>query len=265
MFTVLMSVYRRERPEYLRQALQSVADQTLPAEEVVLVVDGPVGSDLEAVVGEFQQTLPLKVVRLPENRGLAGALNKGLPHCSHEWVARMDTDDIALPDRFARQIDFIRAHPQVDVCGAWLEERDATMERVVAIRRVPCAHDEIRSFARRRNPISHPVAFFRKSAALAVGGYPLVGKAQDYALWSLMLARGYRFANLPEVLLWMRTGEEFIGRRGFGYFLGELDLLRFQRSIGFLGWFDFVVNLLARFVVRIVPGGLKRLLYRFAR
>jgi glycosyltransferase involved in cell wall biosynthesis len=264
-FSVLMSVYRLERAEYLRQSLQSLVDQTLPADEVVLVVDGPVTGDLEGILESFRDLLPLKIVRLPVNRGLAAALNEGLPHCTHDWVARMDTDDIALPERFARQIDFIGTHPQVDVCGAWLEERDAAMARVVAVRQVPCGHDEILGFARRRNPISHPVSCFRKSAVLAVGGYPLVGKAQDYALWSLMLVRGYRFANLPEVLLWMRTGEDFIGRRGYGYFLGELDLLRFQRKIGFLGWFDFALNLSIRFVVRIVPRRLKQLLYRFAR
>lgn len=264
-FSVLMSVYRRERPEFLRQALQSLAEQTRPADEVVLVVDGPIGPELEAVIAEFASKLPLKPVRLAENRGLATALNEGLPHCSHGWVARMDTDDIALPERFARQLAFLAAHPQIDVCGAWLEERDMTMEKVISVRKVPLDHDEIRRFARRRNPISHPVCFFRKAAVQAAGGYPVVRKAQDYALWALMLVRGCRFANLPEVLLWMRTGEDFMGRRGFGYFLGEVELLRFQRAIGFLGRFDFMANILARFTVRIVPDCFKRLLYRFAR
>jgi amylovoran biosynthesis glycosyltransferase AmsE len=264
-FSVLMSVYRRERPGFFRQALQSIADQTHPADEIILVIDGPIGHDLEAVIDEFQGQLPLKVVRLAENRGLAAALNAGLPHCSHEWVARMDTDDIALPERFARQVDFIVNHPRIDVCGAWLEERDVAMEKVIAVREVPLDHDEIRRFARRRNPISHPVCFFKKAAVLAVGGYPMIGKAQDYALWSLMLVRGYRFANLPDVLLWMRTGEGLLARRGLAYFRCEIDLLRFQRSIGFLGCPDFILNLLIRFTFRIVPDCLKRQLYRFAR
>ncbi|TLM67925.1 MAG: glycosyltransferase [Deltaproteobacteria bacterium] len=264
-FSVLMAVYRRERPQFFREALQSLADQSHPAAEVVLVVDGPVGDDLEDVIGEYRETLPLKVVRLPENRGLAAALNEGLAHCSHPWVARMDSDDVALPGRFARQTAFLDAHPEIDVCGAWIEERDMAMAQVLSIREVPLDHDAIRRFARRRNPISHPVCFFRKESVLAVGGYPPIGRAQDYALWALMLVRGYRFANLPEILLRMRTGEGLLGRRGFGYFLCEIDLLRYQRAIGFLGRADFLVNMLIRFTFRIVPDGLKKRLYRLTR
>lgn len=264
-FSVLMSVYHRERPEFLREALRSLAEQDRPADEIVLVIDGPIGSELEAVLDEYLVTLPLKLVRLQKNGGLAAALNAGLPHCRHEWVARMDTDDIALPQRFARQLDFVVNHPRVDVCGAWLEERDAEMEQVLSVRKVPLEHDQILRFARRRNPISHPVSFFRKSAVMAVGGYPLIGKAQDYALWSLMLARGYRFANIPDILLWMRAGAGLLDRRGFNYFLCEIDLLRFQRAIGFLSVVDFAVNMLIRFTFRIVPDSFKKQLYRFTR
>jgi len=260
-----MSVYMREKPAFLEAALQSLVDQSEPAAQVVLVKDGPLTIELEAVIELFQLKLPLECCVLAENQGLAVALNEGLKQCRHEWVARMDSDDIALPERFALQSAFIAKHPDVDVLGACIEERDIAMKRVLARRQVPATHTDIVRFAKRRSPVSHPVVVFRKSAVIAVGGYPLFQRAQDYALWSLMLVRGYRFANQPECLLWMRTGEGLMARRGYQYFLNELRLLRFQREIGFLGWFAYVLNVLARFTLRAVPNRLKQLIYKFAR
>ena len=264
-FSVLMSVYAREKPAFLEASLQSLVDQTEPAEQVVLVKDGPLTPELEAVIDSFMDRMPLVLCALPVNHGLAVALNEGLKHCSHDWVARMDSDDVALPERFAVQSIFLAKHPDVDVLGACIEERDSSMSQVLARRDVPCAHDDIRRFATRRSPISHPVAVFRKSAVLAVGGYPLFQRAQDYALWSLMLVRGYRFANQAECLLWMRTGEGLMARRGYQYFLNELRLLRFQREIGLLGWFDYMLNVTARFILRVAPSRLKQLIYDVAR
>lgn len=264
-FSVLMSVYAREKPAFLQASLQSLVDQLEPAEQVVLVKDGALPPELEAVIAAFNDLLPLDFCALPTNQGLAVALNEGLQLCRHNWVARMDSDDIALPERFSTQSAFLNKHPDVDVLGACIEERDASMTQVLARREVPCAYADIKRFAKRRSPVSHPVVVFRKSAVLAVGGYPLFQRAQDYALWSLLLVRGYRFANQPECLLWMRTGEGLMARRGYQHFLNELKLLRFQREIGLLSRFDYALNVIARFALRVVPDRLKKLLYKVAR
>ncbi len=264
-FSVLMSVYAREKPGFLQASLQSLVDQLEPAEQVVLVKDGPLTPELEAVLDSFTDHLPLDICALSINQGLAVALNEGLRYCRHDWVARMDSDDVALPERFAVQSAFLARHPDVDVLGACIEERDASMTQVLARREVPCAHADIWRFAKRRSPISHPVVVFRKAAVLAVGGYPLFQRAQDYALWSLLLVHGYRFANQAECLLWMRTGDGLMARRGYQYFLNELSLLRFQREIGLFGWSDYLLNVLARFVLRVVPNRLKQLIYNVAR
>jgi len=264
-FSVLMSVYAREQPAFLEAALQSLAGQLEPAEQVVLVKDGPLTPELEAVIESFSGRLPLHICALPTNQGLAAALNEGLKFCRHDWVARMDSDDVALPERFAMQAAFLAKHHDIDVLGACIEERDVSMVRALSRREVPCAHAEIKRFAKRRSPMSHPVVVFRKAAVLAVGGYPLFQRAQDYALWSLLLVRGYRFANQPECLLWMRTGEGLMARRGYQYFLNELRLLRFQREIGLLNRFDYALNVLARFALRIAPNRLKQLIYSLAR
>lgn len=264
-FSVLMAVHGESDAGHLAEALASLEKQTLPATEVILVEDGPLNAELQSVLARYALRLPLQRVALPVNEGLAVALNRGLAYCRGEWVARMDSDDVSLPERFEVQMEFLRRNPDVDVCGAWVEERDQDMRRVQAIRRVPATHQAIDRFARHRNPISHSSCVFRRSSVLAVGGYPDFRRAQDYALWSLMLVRGYRFANLPVVLLWMRGGSGLYQRRGREYFAWERRLLTYQRDIGFLRPWDFFLNYGARLLVRSVGVPLRQAFYKWGR
>lgn len=262
--SVLMSIYRREKPLRLEASLRSLALQSHAATEIVLVEDGAIGPELRAVIDDFSATLPIKSIRLASNIGLAGALNAGLEHCRHELVARMDTDDVALPERLERQVAFMAANPDISVSSAWVAEKDEAMATTIFIKKLPLEHAEIAAFAKRRNPINHPVCIFRKQAVLAAGGYPTVFP-EDYALWSLMLMRGDRFANLPLVLLDMRTGEEFIERRGLGFLRREISLVKFQRSIGFFNWREAAVFFAVRAAVRLPPPPIRKLIYRYSR
>ena len=262
--SVLMSLYIKEKPSYLAQCLESLARQSLPAAEIVLVEDGEITTALRAVIDSWTGKLPLRRVLLPTNVGLAAALNAGLAHCSHDLVARMDTDDVALPERLAVQLAFMQAHPEISVLGAWVAEKDATMSRTVLVKKLPLAHAEIVSFTKRRNPISHPVCVFRKQAVLAVGGYPQVFP-EDYALWSLMIMRGFQFANLPQVLLDMRTGEDFIDRRGFDFLRREVSLVRYELSIGFFSLTEALLFFAVRAAVRLPPPFVRKMLYRYSR
>jgi glycosyltransferase involved in cell wall biosynthesis len=263
-FSVLMSVYIKENPIYLKECLESLVMQTLQAPEIILVEDGPITSNLSEVIDFYYQSLPIKRIKFAQNQGLAAALNEGLRNCSHELVIRMDTDDIALPIRFKRQIDFMIANKNISVSSAWIEERDHEMHEKGFLKVLPEKHIDIIRFAKRRNPFNHPVTIFRKSAVLAVGSYPLVFP-EDYALWSLMLVKGYTFANIPEVLLYMRTGEAFIDRRGLDFFKGEVGLLKFQKSIGFLNIFEFLTSLALRAAIRLPPRSIRKILYQTMR
>ena len=147
--------------------MASLAAQTLPPNEIVLVYDGGLPESLEAVVASFSGSLPLKIVRLPQNVGLGRALNAGLQACAHEWVCRMDTDDICHHERFARQLAFVAAHSELDVCGSQIDEFEHTPADAAHSRRVPCEHGEIARFAKSRNPINHMTVCYRKSAVLA--------------------------------------------------------------------------------------------------
>lgn len=263
-FSVLMSVYIKEKPSYLEECLESLACQSLQPSEVILVEDGEITRDLKNVISRYLEIIPIKTIRLARNQGLAAALNEGLNHCSNELVARMDSDDVALPFRFERQVLFMLAHPEVTVSSAWIEERSENMRQSIFLKKLPLTHKNILEFSKKRNPISHPVSIFRKSAVISVGGYPKIFP-EDYALWSLMLVKGYRFQNIPETLLYMRTGADFMSRRGLDFFKGEMTLLKYQKSIGFLSASEVLLNFMIRAVVRLSPIKLRTFFYKFAR
>nr|UOP05713.1 glycosyltransferase [Conchiformibius kuhniae] len=213
-----MSLYYREKPEYLRKCLNSLAMQTKAADQIVLVYDGEVGAALEAVVAKFSD-LPLEIVRLPENIGLGRALNVGLDACRHEWVFRMDTDDMCIPERFEKQCAFIETNPEIDLFGGQISEFSHRAEQPDGVRRVPLQHHEICKFAKKRNPFNHMTVAYKKSCVMKAGGYQHHLYMEDYNLWLRMLAQGAQTANLPDALVQVRSGEQMVARRGrFGIF-----------------------------------------------
>jgi lipopolysaccharide/colanic/teichoic acid biosynthesis glycosyltransferase len=263
-FSVLMAVYHAERPAFLQQSLQSLSDQTLKADEVVLVEDGPLPGELTAAIEAYRERLNIVSVKLTHNCGLAVALNEGLRHCRHDLVARMDSDDISLPQRFEKQIAFMMQNPDIAASSAALDEFDET-GTVFSSRILPLTHEELVAFAKKRSPISHAAAVFRKSAVDAVGGYPLFKRSQDVALWSLLIVTGYRLANLPDKLFMVRAGASFMTRSGLKTFKYEYAVVLFQRQIGFLTVPDFLKSVAIRFVLAVAPARLKKLLYAYAK
>ena len=263
-FSILMSVYSKENPEYLAQSLQSLTDQTLKSNEVILVEDGPLGPELKDVIESFRKKLNITSVRLETNSGLAVALNEGLKHCTYELVARMDSDDVSLPHRFEKQVAFMVANPEVVVSSAWIEERSVDMQSALCVRSVPQSHEQIAAFAKSRSPISHPVVIYKKSAVLGVGGYPVI-YPEDYLLWCLLISKGYTLRNIPEVLLQMRTGDDFITRRGYNFLKGQIKIYWLMKKIEFIGWPIFIMNVASCSVVRLSPRFIKKQLYKHAR
>lgn len=263
-FSVLISLYKKESPEFLDQSLLSVFNQTRKADEVVLVEDGPLTSALNCVVEKYQNMYPeLIVVRMDKNCGLGLALNEGLRFCHYELVVRMDTDDICKSNRFEKQISFMENHGNVDVCGAWIEEFENSPEIITSIRKVPESHAEIYKYGKRRNPINHPVSVFRKSKIESVGGYIHFLLFEDYYLWARMLVNGARFYNLQEPLLsFRRTPQTFKRRGGLKYLINEL---KFQFKLFSIGYIDIrllISNCFVRSFVRVVPNCLRDYIYK---
>ncbi len=267
-FSVLLSVYKEENPTFFDQALASIENQALPANEIVLVKDGPLTQALEEVISGHTENskTSYKVIELEENNGLGRALNRGMAHCSFEWIARMDTDDIALPDRFEKQISYLEEHPHVDVLGGWICEFSNNPKHCTKERRPPCTNNEIIKYAKYRNPINHMTVVFRKSAVMEVEGYLPMSGFEDYYLWMRMLLRGKKFANLDEVLVKARAGNEMIRRRqGWGYAKDEWELEKAALHIKFWSGFDLFKNLFLRILPRLLPVVVVEKLYNILR
>ncbi len=207
--SVVLSVYAREKPVYLEQALESIWDnQTLRPGEIVLVEDGALTPGLYNLIDSWKNKLQnnLLIVKLSENKGLASALNAGIKHSSGDYIARMDTDDISLPARFEKQVAFLQNNPDVDILGTWAHDIDAEGNKL-SLRKVPATHQKIMKYIW-TCPLIHPSVMFKKQALLDVGLYnESIARRQDYELWFRCAAAGLQFANIPEPLLLYRFTE----------------------------------------------------------
>ena len=248
----------------MSQSLDSVFHQTLLPNEVVLVKDGPLTTELDAIVSDYAARYPiLKVVPLPQNQGLGKALNEGLKHCSYDMVARMDTDDLAKPDRFEKQVKVFEEHPELDLVGAWIDEFEGTPQHILSVRKVPETSEKIQKYCRKRCPVNHPVVMFRKSAVQAAGGYQHFPLFEDYYLWVRMLMNGAKFYNIQKSLLYFRTSPDMFKRRGgWKYAMDELRFQHVMLKMGIIGWKRFLMNVTVRFPARIIPNGLRSFLYK---
>lgn len=263
-FSVLMSVYHKEKPKYLDEAINSIVSQVLSPDEIVLIKDGPLPYETEKVIGNWKKRLgpKLKIISLKQNVGLGRALTIGLQRCRYEIVGRMDTDDICDRYRFKKQIEFLESDPHTDVVGSWIAEFDSDSYKVVGIRKVPLSHKEISKKILFRNPMNHMSVMFRKSSVITVGAYEDLRWCQDYQLWIRMLLSGCRFANLPELLVYVRTGKPMYARRGgCMYLASEIKLQRFFLRTGLLPLPIFVFNVCVRLIVRFIPNEVRKCVY----
>lgn len=263
-FSVLMSVYEKEKPEYLKEALLSVVNQTMQPDEIVLIEDGRLTDDLYRVIEEIRMQHPiLKPYSSQQNEGLGLALAKGVTLCKNELVARMDTDDIASENRFEQQYTYMMEHKEVAALGGFMEEFSEEEKDYHKIKRMPLAMSDIRSYARYRNPLNHMTVMFRKSAVLAAGGYRHFPYMEDYDLWIRMLARGACFHNLDTVLVKARCNNDIYERRGgISYCKQYLKLRKQQYDLKLLNFFEYQVAKLLTVCMTVQPKGLRKAVYR---
>lgn len=262
-FSVLMSVYAKEDPEYFQEALGSIVNQIVVPSEIVIVKDGALPDELEEVIKYYSGLNScFKIISLKENQGLGIALNYGLQHCSYELVARMDSDDIATSDRFSKQVLFMSSNPHIAVCGSHIEEFIEKPGDLAKKKTVPLTNKAILSYARLRNPMNHPTVMFRKSAVLDVGSYKEMPLFEDYFLWIRLLERGYYLSNLDEVLLYFRIGNMVRRRQGLTYFKKELHFFRFLLAERYIGINRFLLLMATRLPFRILPPQILSVVYK---
>lgn len=264
-YSVLMSLYKKEKPEYLTQAIDSMLAQTIQADEIVIVKDGPLTDALEAVLQAYGSRV--SIISSDTNVGLGKALNLGLSYCKNELVARMDTDDIAKPDRCEKQLNKFLGNPELVIVGSWVDEFHDTTSNIVSVRKVPCGYEDIYNYAKRRSAFNHPSVMYRKSAVEVNSGYSDMRRNQDVDLFGRMLFAGCRAENIGESLLWFRSSVDLAKRRrSWENSKSYIDTIHKFWKMGYSSFTDYITVAVAQTGMFIMPVRLQNWVYkRFLR
>lgn len=264
-FSVLMSLYCKEKPEYLRECFKSLLKQTVQPSEWVIVKDGPLTKELEDVLNEYDVKYPhlIKYVNLENNQGLGLALREGIQHCENELVARMDTDDICVPNRFEMQLNEFLKDSSLDICGSYIKEFDGDISNIISERLVPLTNDDIYVYQRRRSAFNHMTVMYKKSSVINSGNYEHAPLMEDDMLWTRMLLNQCQCKNIDQYLVYARTGLAMIERRGgWKYFKKYKESRKKVYKLGLASWWDYTYTLLVQFVVAMIPKKIRLVIFK---
>lgn len=264
-FSVLMSLYLKEKPEYLNEALKSVINQTVKPNEIVIVYDGPITTELKSVVEQYVSNNPglIKIIDNPENKGLGLALADGVAQCTYELIARMDTDDICRKDRFEKQLEEFVKDPRLDICGSHILEFEEKEENIVARRRVPLVDKDIKEYQKRRDGFNHVSVMFKKKSVLAAGNYQSCLLMEDTLLWANMFMNGAKGKNIDDYLVYVRIGKDMYERRGgFDYYKKYKAGRRKVYETGYISWVDYKMTLIVQFIVAAIPNRVRGFVFK---
>lgn len=264
-YSVLMSVYSGEKPKNLNDSLESIFAQSVITDDLVLVCDGPLTEELDSVVNEYTLLWPdiMNIVRMPKQRSWAAVLNRGLDECKNTWVARMDSDDISVPDRCEKQIKMLSDDKSIAVISTGIGEFSEKPNELYSCRILPQNHEDIVKFSKYRCPLNHATVIYNKLAVQSVGGYEDFSTYEDYQLWIKMIKAGFRLKNTPEILYLMRAGEGLYQRRGgLAYLKKMLKFKKWMHKQGVLSFFEYITTVLANGAVILMPNRIRGWIYR---
>jgi len=261
-FSVLMSVYHKDNPQWLKQAIDSVLNNTIKPNQIVLVVDGQISNELEQVLTEYKDNLD--ILRLEKNSGLGIALQQGLLKCKYPLVARMDSDDISLPNRFELQLKEFENNPNLAIVGGYIQEFDSQTNEKTSIRKVPLFDNQIKQYIKTRSPFNHPTVMFKKEDILKVGNYQTFYQMEDYYLWARLVKANYQMKNIPEILLNFRTDKNMFARRGsYKYFKSNKEVSKQMLKMKIISYPYYLFNISVRFITQVLmPNNIRTLFYK---
>lgn len=269
---VILPVYRKDKVKYLHLAVGSVLNQSYSNFKLFIGVDGPVDEDLKECLVTYERRESVKVFWFPENRGLACVLNDLLDGCfeeGFEYIARMDADDISMPERFEKQMAFLANHPEIDVVGGAIEEIDENGNQRGKVVVYPETPEGCRKFFEKRNPHAHPAVLFRKAFFDKLNGEKYRSEYrqnQDTMLWFDGMMHGTLHANIQEVVLRFRMTDAMFKKRRNGWAFAKKqykDRLMINRGLGY--GFKADVFGLAMFCLLIAPVWMKKIAYKVFR
>ncbi len=262
-YSVLMSVYAKEKAEFLIESIDSLLAQTCKPSEIVIVWDGPLTPELTAVLETYQKEFSamFRFVKLKENVGLGKALHKGVIACREEIIARMDSDDISLPNRMELELEMMEKH-QADIVSGTLTEFRTGSDEDGPRRSLPEYPEDILRFAKRRNPFNHPCVMYKKESVLKAGNYQHFTGFEDYALWANMLKQGMKGYNIQTPILRMRTDQMQKRRGGIQYAIHMMHFRYHLYKIGFSSLSDFLISVSGHIFVSLLPSSLRTAFYK---
>ena len=263
-YSVLMSLYNKEKPERLRQAIDSILAQSVAPNEIIIVKDGRLTPELSNILDEYSNKSELfNIVGYEENKGLGFALNYGLKHCRNELVARMDTDDIAKYDRCEKQLTIFAENPNMSLLGSSVDEFYINPCNIISQRVVPTDHKEIYNFAKRRSAFNHPTVMYKKSRVLNLGGYGNMRRNQDIDLFGRMLYSGLIAGNIEESLLLFRCDDNLAKRRkSWENTKSYIYTIKKFWKMGYSSFIDYAIVVIAQTFMFIIPVKLQHLIYK---
>lgn len=261
-FSVLMSVYAKEDPNFFRTAIESTINQSVKPSEILIVKDGKLTLELNSVIENFKKKYShlINIVELEENVGLGLALREGVNRCKYDIIARMDSDDICNSDRFKLQLEVLKNN--IDIVGSYIDEFEGDETNIISTRKVPLSKEDIYKFAKYRNPFNHQTVMFKKSAVLECGNYKDFLWNEDYYLWARMINKNLNMINIPKSLVFVRSGRELFARRGgFKYAIIDFKLQKEFLNMKFITLNQFIKNCITRISVRIIPNHVRKQIY----
>src|SRR5690606_30610444 len=263
-FSVLMSVYKKDNPIWLKEALDSMVNQTLLPSEILIVQDGPITEELSNILTEYQTKYTIiRTHAFETNRGLGLTLRDGLLLTKYDYVARMDSDDVSVLNRFERQVAYFKANPKVDVVGSSIIEFEDDPYTSTILRKLPETHEEVFEFSKKRCPVGHSSVMFKKSAVLRAGNYRDFYLVEDYDLWVRMLNSGAIFYNFPDCITYMRVNKDFYRRRGgIKYYKSINRFKKLLKKEGHMSTFQYLKSNTASLIVCLMPGFLRVFIYK---
>lgn len=262
-YSVLMTVYTKDNPDYFALSLDSMINQTCKPDEIVIVKDGPIRKQLQDII-DSRKNRQVKIIQLqlPVNKGLGLALNEGIKICKNELIARMDADDYSMPNRCELQLKMFEKYPDLDIIGCPVDEFVDDIDNVVGCRNVPYTNDEIYAFAKKRDPFNHPTVMYKKSVVLKAGMYSDYRKNQDTDLWIKMLSNGAQCMNLKEHVFRFRFDSDTYRKRKSWVNTKILLEIRYKAwQSGFNTFFDFLLVATSQIGVYVLPVWFQRWLY----
>lgn len=264
-YSVLMSVYYKENPIWLKESIESMLKQTVKCDEFVIVKDGKLTNELNNIINGYVKKYRdlFKVIELKENKGLGIALKIGLENCKNEFVARMDADDYSVPERCEKELEMFEKNSDLHIIGSNIAEFTENIENVISYRRLPVNDKEIKQFSKTRNPFGHPSVMFKKSKVMEAGNYRNYYLCEDYDMWIRMIKCNANCYNFKEILVYMRISKDFYKRRGgIKYLKTILKFKKEQYKSGFYSLKDYIISSSASTVICLMPNVIRDFIYR---